>query len=442
MVDISSRILCGLTYMLFLFTSAACSCPLEEEVTQPAPEESNVAPSPGTIQIHAGVPISGCYWVRLSKRIPWVTSGVWLGDEQTLLVVNTGTRSLEQQGQRQGSIPFASSPLLKISSEGKVRELGRGLDFPSAAVTFELERPSQIRRHKDGYLLQENHETANLQQAREPTDILRLGAKLELKNITRTGGKSLTEALELATVYDWSPVGSGFLAFGDLKDIKNDEQESGFFYFDGAPTGWVLHRISNQANVRNHYTKNAPYIASIGETGYILFLEQSPKIVEVDLKSHELRELEFFPEEFRNRPLLKRDPSVAGREQARIFYEIMERSTMAAGLLALKDHLYLLVKGAMTSSFETDWWLIKIHPGDGGREVSRVQVPTSAAHLTVVPGEHWAFLEKGEVEGTPETNAPYMNTETMVIVPSAWIEEPENHPLSSGEGLDCPELKL
>ena len=53
--------------------------------------------------------------------------------------------------------------------------------------------------------------------------------------------------------------------------------------------------------------------------------------------------------------------------------------------------------------------------------MSRVRLPTAAPHVTVVPGDFWALIEKGPVQGIGSNHAPYMATSSMVLVPEAWL---------------------
>lgn len=112
---------------------------------------------------------------------------------------------------------------------------------------------------------------------------------------------------------------------------------------------------------------------------------------------------------------------------------------MAAGLYAWDQHIYLLAKEAAEDNGDTTWWLIQLDP-DEAQEVARVRLPTRAPHLTVVPGELWAFIEKGPVQGIGDTHAPYMDTLSMVLVPAAWLGGPDSGRFDAGSGVHCVAL--
>lgn len=244
--------------------------------------------------------------------------------------------------------------------------------------------------------------------------------------------QSLGSRPVLEAIYDWQPMDEGIVAFGDVKIAGGAGWESAFLFLDEQGRQEVFYRLSPNAQVCNHYTLTFDYIAALRDRAYILFLDPVPKIGEVIPGRSGVRELPAFPEDFRNRPVLETRQGLAstgqGARQATLFYEILEGSRMAAGLYARGEHLYLLGKEAIDAEGDTTWWLIQLDPTDGS-ELSRLRLPTEAAHLTVVPGsDFWALIEKGPVQGIGERHAPYMDTSSMVLVPTDWIEDPDSRP--------------
>lgn len=248
----------------------------------------------------------------------------------------------------------------------------------------------------------------------------------------------------LQSIYDWHPLGDGILAFGDIS-VGAGDWKSAFLYVDEDGRQQAFVRLSPDAQVCNQYTTTSDYIAALDGRGYLLFLDPVPKIAEVIPDVGGVRELPGFPEDFQSRPRLDTRPRLAstrqGARQATIFYEILEASTMAAGIYGWGNHLYLLGKEAIDPTGNTDWSLVKLDPDDGS-ELSRVRLPTEAAHLTVVPGpEFWAFVERGQVQGIGERHAPYMETSSLVLVPTAWIENPKSNPQLNAE-VQCIQSRI
>lgn len=89
---------------------------------------------------------------------------------------------------------------------------------------------------------------------------------------------------------------------------------------------------------------------------------------------------------------------------------------MPVSLFAWESNLYLLAKHGASPSGGTPWWLIRLAPRDG-EELGRVRLPTQAAHLN-----GGTLIEKGPVQGIGDTHAPYMETSSMVLLPSAWLD--------------------
>lgn len=351
---------------------------------------------------------SWCYQSGLSEQILWTTSGAWA--EDGLVVVD----QLDEQVRQ-----YAPNGVMRATLEARILATG-------VAGDRKLGAPAQIRETASGYLLFNDNDLRDDDPT--PAEIIKLDERLEaLPQPIKVEGRELGSDGTLAAIFDWAPMGEGILAFGDLR-LDDDVWESAFLYFDESGRHQVFERIDSHADVVNHYTAGTmPYIATLDDVGYILFMNEIPFIGEVRLGVPGVRRLESFPEEFRNAPRLATRPDWArarkGDRQATLFFEILEASTMAAGLYAHGGELYLLGKSAakqLGPTSSTSWWMIGLDPADG-RELSRAKLPTNAAHLTIVPGDFWALIEKDPVQGIGKRHAPYMETSSMVLVPSRWI---------------------
>ncbi len=247
---------------------------------------------------------------------------------------------------------------------------------------------------------------------------------------------SISANAELKTIYDWSPMGSGILALGDL-ELKGsrDDLLSAFFYFDERKRPQIFLPF-NVTDSPNHYLRDMPSTAVLEDAGYILFHEEHMSIAEI--RPDRVRKLPHFPEDFRSCPKFDSNPRWSETRRSTAHYRTLEESNTAAGIYTWNGNLYLLAKQAIRRDRETPWWLIRLDP-QNGQELSRVRLPTGAAHLTVVPGDSWALIEKGPVEGIGDMYAPFMETSSIVFLKEGWIENPVGDPFDPSSQWRCPQ---
>lgn len=256
---------------------------------------------------------------------------------------------------------------------------------------------------------------------------LRVSSRLEVENRRlHAVADSFGDDLAIQTVYDWARVSEGFVGFADLRLTEKDAWMSAFLYFDGVGNQRIYRSFVTTDPVCNQYVRNSSYVAALNDTGYLLFLDERPSIGRVHPNRDGVEVLPGFPADFRSRPSLVTPAKLAGKveapRQATYFYEVLEESRLAAGLYAWNDHLYLLGKEPINEASETTWWLIELRPSDGS-EVARFRLPTTAAHLDVIPGQQYvALVEKGRVQGIGDRHAPYMTTSSVLLIPTAWFE--------------------
>ncbi len=363
-----------------------------------------------------------CHRVPLSDELEWPTSGVWTTATglDALLVVDALARRVAS-----------------ISPFGQVGEgLAGEIVLASSGLLRPLTKPSQIRAAGGGYLIEDE----------ESDEILRLNSYLEVAAsipVKTTMQAHLSESeqatfYERHAIYGWAPMGQGFLAFGDLKGPEG--WLSAFFYFDGQGQLEILERFDIYAEVTDHYLRNTSYIAVLGDTGYILSLNEPLSIEEVRLGKG-INPLPSFPVDFKSLPRLtdqnRQRLRNQGARKATEVYERYEGATMPAGIYASRGGLYLLAKNAMAANGKTAWWLLGLDP-ENGTEILRVLLPTVAAHLTVIPGDDfWALIEKPRVEGLGGTHAPYMDATSIVFVPTTWLESPGQGGLGAEFRTEC-----
>jgi hypothetical protein len=167
-----------------------------------------------------------------------------------------------------------------------------------------------------------------------------------------------------------------------------------------ADSSRVFYRLGNQ------------YIASIGETGYILQMDPEMRIVKNERGSSELTPLAAFAPGSRQLSPL---PGFHSLKDTVVLMNAVEHANMPVGMFGWQNYLYVVSHSHESGT--SVWKISKLDPRTD-RLVGWTVIPTEAAHLTVIPGaKQWSFLEKGHVYGYGEESA-----ETMLHVPTSLIE--------------------
>lgn len=100
------------------------------------------------------------------------------------------------------------------------------------------------------------------------------------------------------------------------------------------------------------------------------------------------RRLESFPELPAALPTL---PIGVGYEGLTAFYSALEAGSYPAGLYADQDSLYILMRNR--SGDDTVWDLYRLDP-QNDEIVSKVRLPTTAVHVSLLPGSRYWLLEE------------------------------------------------
>lgn len=341
-----------------------------------------------------------CLRVSLERPLLWTTSGVWANGE--LLVADAFKESI-----------------LRVGLDGA----------QGSAGAIGAARPSQIRGRPGYGLIVEDKEAGMLIHVDENLSVI--DKEVQVKGRSLGGSR-------LSAIYDWVPMGNGFLAFSDLQ--QGDDWTSAFIYFDDQGGSRSFSEIAVADPARLPFLRNGTYLASLGDLGYILRLDPPVRLIEVGAELPNGRLLDAIPADLAY-PMLSSKPRVAGPQRATQDYQRLEESHAVTGLFAWRDLLYVVIKEPKDEQGKTAWSLSQLNPLNG-QELARLRLPTSHAHLTIVPGDQWALIEKDPVQSVGEFNAPYMTTTSMVLVPGEWIEDPAHSPLSEfGKRVFCEPAK-
>ena len=361
----------------------------------------------------AGSLSASCLSIDFGSQRPlhWSTSGAWSADDQDLLVVDT-----------------YKNEIIGVSLvDGKTRRWTEVVeDLGLRDLQAWVQDPKQFRATTAGWLLFDKNQGAKLIQLDDSLE--RIGAPISVQQRTLKSSGGPPANIELNWIYDFAEMARGVFAFADIKR-SSVSYESAFLYFNGAGEHRIFSSVANDHPVRGLYVRNIRFLAAIEDRGYFIDMAgESLGISTVSLSEPLPRSLPFFPEQFDGRLDLTNLAEYGPRKATEI-YARQERQAMAVGLYAYSNYLYLLGKEAIDDNGDTAWWLVKLDPRDG-EELGRARLPTTAGHLTVVPGKgFWAFVEKAPVEGVGRFHAPYMDIPAIKLVATAWLENPVNSPL-------------
>jgi hypothetical protein len=222
----------------------------------------------------------------------------------------------------------------------------------------------------------------------------------------------------LLGIFQWQQAGSDFVVFADvLRDGTTTPAgwSSGFFRLPAgrASAFRSLYEISPEDPMRLFYRLGSPLIAALGDTSYVLLMEERPRIVRNRPGSGEWELLRAFPAEFDQRPALPAWVDLA--EYARVM-KTVESVSMPVALFGWEEHLWVV--GRRPEEGRTRWTLTKIDPRcDAVLWTTVIHLPPSVHHVTVVPGpRYWAWLEKGTVRGLYD-----QEVERILFLPSALL---------------------
>jgi len=187
-----------------------------------------------------------------------------------------------------------------------------------------------------------------------------------------------------------------------------------------------VHRIAPLDPNFDLYRLGNPYLASVGGRAYFLDLREPVSLNILPVGTEPKRRLVVLSSLARSARITQ-PADLEEPEATTALYRGLEESTLPAGLYGFKGFLYLLTRRPGQEG-KTSWTLTKLDPADG-KELYSISLPTSAPHLTVIPGEHhWALVEKGPVERWGR-----QTISIAVFVPTEWIERVGNaSPLDRG----------
>jgi hypothetical protein len=284
-------------------------------------------------------------------------------------------------------------------------EDGRLLDAvpPRLRQSLQDVRPQVISQERDRLYLE-------ILQSR----IVTLGADYSYKDKQTIEATQAKGGMKLAGMFLWQPVGSDLLTFSDVQ-MPNEDWWGAFVRFPANdPTAFsVLRWVPLRDSVRTFNRLGHPYIAAVGEDGYVLLMDNDPGIYRSRKGKKDLEPIGSLSGILGRSPIL---PLFGTRRDVAQVMTKVEQSRMPTGMYGWNGFLYVVMRQPAKGG--TRWSIHKINPEGKGEVVGSAQIPTRANHLTVVPGPtNWAFIEKGPVEAWGRQRVG-----KVLFVPSARLE--------------------
>lgn len=249
------------------------------------------------------------------------------------------------------------------------------------------------------------------------------------------GKREVSGGLYIDVLRDWAPIGGDIVALADVKtslDVKG-KYYSSLVRFGKNGMGTSLDTLRSEGATRYPFVANRDYLAALGRDAILLNLTETTSIWRLPGGANAFSAFADVPAEFARQPALEenaewaaidKDKEGASRKRALLYYQLFERSKTATAVYSWRGQLYLLVRGEASEARDTPWWLIRIHP-DTGQELSRYPLPTQAPHLTIVPGDRWALIQrKGVMPSGKDIYAPAFVASGLLLLPDSWIEDP------------------
>lgn len=336
-----------------------------------------------------------CPEVELTVKPGWAFSGGFTSDGSQLRVVDSLYETILRYSESGESLGAVGQPL---------------------KATLEDLLPVTGKAQGDSFIVEISGGLMTLDKQLRPATTKRVGAL----------SANASDRWNLHTLWQWEPVGKGdVVGFADLlhgTDSKAgiDQWRTGFVRFplNHPEQAKVLGEKFEVSGTQNmcYFRSGYYYITSIGETAYILSMNEGLTLYENEKGSNELADVSYLLPSSLNRPELPQWLEL--QEYAAMMKEV-ERESLPVGLFGSKNMLYLLYKTAPSQGKGVRWDLYRIDPS-GTMPTRRVDLPIRASHVTVIPGrKKWAFLEKG-----PVLDYGVQDTSRVLLVPADLIESP------------------
>lgn len=303
--------------------------------------------------------LTDCQRVDIKVPLLWMSSAEWISSRAEVAVVD----------------PLQNAVIFINPQTG----VGRYMASSSLNVTPRDFVPATIERVGKGYVLKMiDSRVFPLDEKFNPQPSYDL--------LTASVGPRGT----LGSLYDFVGAEGFLLAYGAVKVPGAARSKFGFVQIPlEAPARFnflLEYTVGDYYLVGNHYLEGG------GLKGYFVLMGEKASIYEVSSEGG-LRKLNSFPHEFSAVPPLQTQSTGPGSDEA--LYRELEGYSIASGIYFQDGYVYLLTRQPSTEG--TLWYLYKIDPAHDEIK-GRVQLPTRANHLSLVPADQtWVVFERGPV---------------------------------------------
>ena len=379
----------------------------------------------------------------------WVASGVWA--DESMYWVDAWRSEIIEVDPHSGEIEVRELPWQNILEE----QWDRWLEDKTRQDQLgrpPVQGPATIWRNDEGYSLEYRvplgfvYVDQNLSLSPNKAETTRVLSESEKIPDTAVGEKRARHKKSwLHDSYQTIPLGSGFMGFATIRATKGDGAAyswgEAFVYVENSSfvrLGQNIPALDNSSSdlVQQYSRFYMPYMASVGDVGFALLLEETPSLMRYQ-PGFELEVLPNFPEDFATRPRLEARSQLTNIQNEFEWYHTLQESDLAVALYSIEDHLFLLGK-KMERPHRAAWWMMELDP-DSGAELHRYRLPIrpDALHLTVVPGPRvTTFIEKQAVQAA-RGGLPYLQVLSMTHIPTSWLTDPGEEVLDPKRRIPC-----
>lgn len=301
--------------------------------------------------------------VRLAEPPLWSSSGAWVGEGQSLLLVDV-LRDQVRRYDKNGRFDGALDDHFAKSRGQKLPVLVQGAADGSVWIEYE-----------DG-------------------NLFKLNSQLQPESVVKLTGAEGPQGSVIALFW-WVPLGSSeLLAFGQI-DVGGEVWGAVLQIPVEVPGNFkVLERVAIDSPAHRFFLTGQSFLASVEGKPYYMIMDEIPYLAKPDGGRLIPVRLTKSGSQPLKRPEL---PQRVTMETTKVLFDRLEQASAPAGIYGWKDSLYVLMR--RPGNRGTVWSLLKINPSNNQVIWNRT-IDTSASHLVVIPGEKsWAFVEKGPVEG-------------------------------------------
>lgn len=375
----------------------------DSNLTSFVPERTIMAPQRALMRSRDIRPESlhsnDCERALLSSTIPWITSAIFVDENNSLLAINANGREI-----------------IEISPNGEVRA-----NNPTMQWASQIGSPLYVDKIKSDYLLFFADAQATVfnpnRNTRFPTSDF--------------AGHSGTLGSAMASSTDMAIAGDNLVAYTSWPERSTH----GFVNatLQGTPPVLTNSKLLLELKKQDYYLIGHHYLAAIGEEMFFIAMGDTATLYEYS-KGPAPRKLNAIPQKFTKVPEL---PIATGKSSLKPKFDKLEISTVVTGLYAQGRFLYLLTREPNNGA--TQWHLHQIDPALD-RLIGSTLLPTHASHLTVVPSPNtWYFFEKSSLD-----NRGRQSIKSLLEIPTSWINSPKQSPIgeSSKEIASCRVLSV